>query len=423
MSASVRQRVLVVTSWFSRTGGTEAHVISTVAALRAAGFEITIAAGEIPPTIPIRQEGLAQLVKHDSPGGGVHVLPGLERVGTVPQHAAHALVELVRRVRPDVVHVHGLTDVALIRRIGAESPVAWSIHTYVGCMSGYKYFPDGAPCHRSHGPGCITNVLFRGCGHTRLPRPSAAAYRRSSQLIAGLKDADAVIANSRYLASDLELNGVDDVYVVPLFVDAPSIVSPPPNDGRVLYVGRVTPHKGILTLLKAAAMMDFTLEVCGDGWGMPAARRAADRMGLRRRTNFRGWLSEDQLAEAYERARVVVVPSLLPETFGLSGVEAMAHGRPVIGSATGGIPEWLDDGETGLLVRPGDSRALSAALERLLSDPTRCAEMGRSGRRKALEEFSANRYANRIAEVYEHAVAHWSARRTRAARPLAHSRA
>ena len=122
--------------------------------------------------------------------------------------------------------------------------------------------------------------------------------------------------------------------------------SPPPAGGPIVFSGRVTPGKGIATFLRAAVEVAAPAEVIGDGWWMPKARRLVSRLGAANRVTFRGWLSTSELERAYRSARIVVVPSHWPEPFGLVGIEAMAHARPVVGAATGAIPEWLRHGET-----------------------------------------------------------------------------
>jgi glycosyltransferase involved in cell wall biosynthesis len=115
------------------------------------------------------------------------------------------------------------------------------------------------------------------------------------------------------------------------------------------------------------------------------------------------------LDRAYERAQIVVVPSHWPEPFGLVGIEAMARGRPVVATATGGIPEWLADGETGILVEPGDAGALTRALAGLRGDPGRCARMGERGVAHVAEHFTAERYVEAISRAYSMAEVNWRA--------------
>jgi glycosyltransferase involved in cell wall biosynthesis len=103
--------------------------------------------------------------------------------------------------------------------------------------------------------------------------------------------------------------------------------------------------------------------------------------------------------EAWHRCSIAVAPSVCPEAFGIVVLEAMACGRPVITSRTGGLSEIVVDGETGLLVPPGDSIALTTALKRLLTDHDLRQKMGQAGKRRA-EEFRASAIVPLVEEVY-----------------------
>jgi glycosyltransferase involved in cell wall biosynthesis len=101
------------------------------------------------------------------------------------------------------------------------------------------------------------------------------------------------------------------------------------------------------------------------------------------------------------------VPSVWPEPFGLVGIEGFEAGRPAVASDTGGISEWLTHGVSGLLVRPGDSRALARALNELLADPQRQLEMGAAGRAHVHERFSRERHKDALADAYRRALDIW----------------
>jgi glycosyltransferase involved in cell wall biosynthesis len=98
---------------------------------------------------------------------------------------------------------------------------------------------------------------------------------------------------------------------------------------------------------------------------------------------------------------VVAVPSQF-EGFGLSAAEAMAAGRPVVGTRVGGLAEIIEDGVTGYLISPDDSTGFAAALVRVLSDPHEAAIMGQRGRKRVSEQFSSKRFAESFVEAYRY---------------------
>jgi rhamnosyl/mannosyltransferase len=140
----------------------------------------------------------------------------------------------------------------------------------------------------------------------------------------------------------------------------------------------------------------------GEGPLRPLLEEKARSLGVR--ATFSGWLEGEALLRAYAEASVVAVPSVWNEPFGLVGLEAMACGKPVVAFARGGIPDWLEHEETGLLVPPKDVPALAAALRRLLEDGALARRLGEAGRRRARERFAMAQHVQRLVEVYQQAV-------------------
>ena len=198
--------------------------------------------------------------------------------------------------------------------------------------------------------------------------------RRSPRLARRVvRRARAVVCPSNALAQDARALGARDVVVIPSGIDLPAEVGEEAEPPEVLYVGRLAPEKGVLELVEAARGMN--LVVAGDG---PLRKRVP---------HARGFVAPDELAQLYARAAVVVCPSHR-EGFGVACLEAMAHGRPVVASAVGGLLDLVVDGETGIHVPPGDVPALRSALGRLLADRELRRQMGEAGRLRAAERFS-----------------------------------
>ncbi len=375
----------MVTPHLGRDGGVAAHVLDSAAALRRAEFEVSLFGGRTDSSF-------------SWPGSYT-----IEPVFATTRATPDSLDQARRRVAefaPHVVHVHDVADPAVALQLRRVAPVVVSTHGYPGCSSGAHYFTPGEECRRSHGPGCLANMLFRGCLHSKDVRQVPRLYRATTLRISGLHRADATVAYSRRVVNHLRANGAHDAHLVPLFVPIPENSPPPVTARRILFVGRVVPAKGVAVLLRALSRIDAELEVCGDGWYLPKARVLASRLGVSDRVTFSGWRSFADLESAYARASVTVMPSMWPEPFGLAGLEALVRGRPVVASATGGIPEWLRHGRSGLLVAPGDHRALARALSSLLDDPERCQAMGAYGRALIEAEFSEVRHVEALARVY-----------------------
>jgi glycosyltransferase involved in cell wall biosynthesis len=172
-------------------------------------------------------------------------------------------------------------------------------------------------------------------------------------------------------------------------------------------------------LIRAARAVDAEFVICGDGWQLDAMRRLARRLEVSERVSFKGWLGAGELAQELADASVVVIPSLWPEPFGLVGIEALASGRPVIASLTGGVGDWLEDGVSGLSVTPGDVPELARALNELLADPVRQARMGHAGREMVSARFSTERHVAALVDAYDAARSSWRSDRREAANEVA----
>jgi glycogen(starch) synthase len=175
-------------------------------------------------------------------------------------------------------------------------------------------------------------------------------------------------------------------------------------DGRyVLALGRVVEKKGFDLLIRAFARAkdahpDVVLAIGGAGPSLSDLRKLSEELGIADRVQLLGRLSRSDVAARMEHAEIFVMPSRV-EPFGIVILEAWRAGRALISTSRGGPPEFVTDGQTGLLVDPFDTSALAAALDRLLSDPAYGESLGRAGQR-SVENFDWSRIGERYQQVY-----------------------
>jgi len=179
------------------------------------------------------------------------------------------------------------------------------------------------------------------------------------------------------------------------------------GERRLLCVGRLIPIKGHIVLLRAFAeakrqLPDLRLDIAGRGPLEPALKALAHELGVGDSVAFLGHVSPIQ--GAIERSAVVVVPSM-GEGFGMVALEAMERSRPVIAAEIGGLGELVREGETGLLVPPGEAGPLRDAIVRLAGDFELARAMGEAGRRRALGRFLQQFCTDRTELLYEEALA------------------
>lgn len=213
-----------------------------------------------------------------------------------------------------------------------------------------------------------------------------------------LRMATSVVANSEATRADLAREyGVppDRIAVLHFALPEPLGGPPPPRGRSVVYAGRFSASKGIDTLIRAIpeildAHPDCRFEFAGDGAEREAIERLAADLGVAGACTFHGALPIERVYGLMAGAALQVSPSL-HEAFGLVNLEAHAVGTPVVASNTGGIPAVVADGETGLLVPPGDPAALAAAVNRLLGDDALRERMGRAARARYETRFGPDR--------------------------------
>jgi D-inositol-3-phosphate glycosyltransferase len=394
-------------------GGQNVHVAALSRALAERGHDVRVFTRRDDPTTPnrVRLAPGVEVVHVDA--GPAEPLPKdalLPHMGAfaevlvrswTPAHPTHA--DDQRRSgpwRPDLVHAHfwmsGMAARTAARAVGI--PLAVTFHALGSVKARHQGRADTSPA-------------------CRIGTEASLA-----------RDADAVLATCRDEVAELTALGapLDRLHIVPCGVDtatfAPAGPSPAavPGGGnaarvRLLCVGRLVERKGVDDAIRALARLvagerdeplDVELAIVG---GPPAgslgcdpeARRLsalAAGLGVADRVRLLGRVGPRELP-ARLRAADIVVAAPWYEPFGIVPLEAMACGRPVVGSAVGGLLDSVVDGRTGLLVPPRDPGALAAAIRALAVDPARREQLGRAGRQRSLS-YDWSRIAARTEDVY-----------------------
>jgi len=253
-----------------------------------------------------------------------------------------------------------------------------------------------------------------GMEEFQAPKAKRALYLplRSATRFAARRAAR-VLAPDRSMKSDVLSNlGIDEgkVTLVPNAIDLSEIdreVPPvdlgiPPEARVLLSVGRLESNKGFSFLVRALSRIrkDFLWVVVGEGPERGALEAEIEREGLRLHARLLGPMTDDRLHALYERCDLFVHPTLY-EGSSLVTLEAMAHGKPVVATRVGGIPDKVVDGQSGLLVPPGDVEALAQAIVEALSGGGRLGSWGARGRALVETRFSWSRRVKELVTLYE----------------------
>ena len=294
------------------------------------------------------------------------------------------MARAIERFRPDVVHVHNffplLTASIYDACRDAGIPVVQSLHNYRITCAGAILFRDGKPCE-----DCIHGTPYQGALH--------GCYRGSragSLAVARMIDVhrrnniwntrvDRFIALTRFAKGRYVAAGIEPrrIAVKPNFVPDPGRIPPaaqPPRSGA-LFVGRLSPEKGLGTLLKGWQGLSVPLTIIGDG---PLKDEVVAGSGGP--ITYRGQQTALEVREAMRTAAFLVMPSESFETFGMVIVEAFANRLPVIASRLGAMAEIIEDGRTGLLFTPGDAADLATTAATAAAQPDRLRALGQEAR-------------------------------------------
>ena len=399
-------RILMVSDFYPPLlGGVEVFVRNLAVQLSARGHEVAVATlrtGDLPGfelvdgvrvhRIQTTAQRAAWLFRHPT-RPWAPPLPDPE--------ATAALQRIVARERPEIVHGHDwLARCFLPLKPLGEARLVMSLHYYtISCAKKTLMYRD-APCS---GPGpakCLACAsshygVWKGPPIVLSNFAFAAFERQAVDLFIPVSRATALGNGISESDSPLE--------VIPSFVPDASegnshaldrFLTQLPAGDFMLFVGDLRLFKGIAPLLEAYECLHEPppLVLVGKVWP-ETPDRLPSGVVVRR-----DWPNAAVL-EAHRRALFTLVPSIWPEPFGLVIIEAMAAGRPVIGSRIGGIQEIIDDELTGLLVEPGDARALGAAMQRLLDDAGLREQMGQNARGEA-ESYRARTIVPRFERAY-----------------------
>lgn len=365
-------KIAFLNSGLRARGGADRWLLGVLAALRATwpDLESTLLVGREDAALP--QHERARL-------GPVVRVKGLDRRGLRRRGAGAAVRRLaatLATLQPDLIHCNDIVDPDLLAWVAATGRGLATVQDHRHfCPGPGKVLPDGSACSSRVGPdcaGCLPDRDYR-------ERVLDLTLRR----LAALRAMRSVTVLSAYMQAELRAEGIE-AELTPPFVDHLPRVSPR-SPRHHLFIGRLAQHKGVHVAVEAARHTRLPLVFAGEGPLQLPADLPAEVAACR------GWVDRPELAELLAEAASVWVPSLWAEPFGIVGLEALAQGVPVIGTARGGMGEWLQDQRTGLVVPPGDALALAAAANHLAEDRDLAARLGAAGRALVADRFSVGR--------------------------------
>ena len=357
------------------------------------------------------------LVAHQGAQVPAHLdCSGVELLGLGDAQSPRHALERIQAWGPDLVHVHLCSDSGLLATLlDSELPLMRSFHDYTSmCLRRGRRRFSGDRCQRPLGWSCALNGCLIGPPRAggRLPQLMDLAGKINERGM--YQRFRGAVVGSQHMGRVLRINGFADerIHVVPYFsrfdqqAQQPQPAGKPALTGRpvqLMFAGQAVKGKGLEVLVKALAEVkgDWRLVAISSGPRLASARGLADKLHLSSRITFIDWLASEQLTEHYRAADLFVLPSVWDDPGPLVGIEAMAFETPVLAFAVGGIPDYVREGQTGLLVTEVSAKGLAAGVQRALDAPERLAVLGQAAREWVKSNHSRAGHIRALRTLYE----------------------
>lgn len=401
-------RILHVNKFLYRRGGAESYMLDLAALQDAAGHTTATFGMQHPDNPPHRyQAHLPPYLELNPPPAGLAARARATGRMLWSPAAAAGLARVVADFHPDVVHLHNiyehLSPSVLRPVLRAGVPMVMTLHDYKLACPTYQLLAGGSPCEACLGGG-FHNAVLRRCKNGSAVHSAVAAVETAAHRWSGAyRPVARFICPSRFMATKMAEAGVfpDRLVVVPHFAEVATVATKTQAGGDVLFAGRLSPEKGVDTLIEAVATAGpgVRVDIAGDGPERPRLEALAQRLAPDR-VRFLGQVAKAALHDRIRASGVVVVPSRWYENQPMIVLEAFACGVPVVATTLGGLPELVEAEVDGFLVPPQDPAALGATLTRAQGDPALLLALGTAARRKAERLFAPDRHLATILATY-----------------------
>jgi len=298
----------------------------------------------------------------------------------------------------------GLSPSVYSAAFSMRIPVVHYLHNYrMACTNGF-FLNHGKPCERClHGNfwPAFQTACWRD---SRFISGFMGLILRRIRAVGTFQKVAAWIALSQAQRSKHIEMGIPQkrIHMIPHFYEPEGEPIPTNSQGNILFLGRLSPEKGVDYLLRAWKLVQAKgrkLTIAGEGPEAPKLKILAKELGLRD-VAFVGFLNSDQQRALWAQTAFSVIPSIWSEPFGLIFLEAWAQGRTFVASRLGAMAEVVKEGHDGLLAEPFSCESLASQIQRLIDSPETCVKMGSAGHLRILNEFNQAQWLKRINKVF-----------------------
>jgi len=327
--------------------------------------------------------------------------------------AKKRLSKLLDRHNVDVAHLHNIhhqISPSILHELKKRNiPVVMTLHDYKMACASYSMLNKGKPCEACKGKKYL-QIVKNKCVKDSFAKSLLGFFEMyfHHKFLDIYDKVDLLISPSQFLKDKLKEMGFDKRVVhLPNFIDMEKFrgsQNNSDNETSIVYLGRLSSEKGLLTLLKAVKILNdkikIALNIIGEGPIRGELEKKAKAEGMDN-VRFHGYMKGEKLYDELRKNQVVIIPSEWYENNPISVLEAFALGKPVIGSRIGGIPELVRDGETGYTFEPGNAGDLCDKVMMLLSDDTTRNIMGQNARKFVVTKFNPEKHYQELMEIYQ----------------------
>jgi glycosyltransferase involved in cell wall biosynthesis len=315
----------------------------------------------------------------------------------------------------DLINIHNIFNTDLISFCLDRLPVVKFAHGPVMVCPGKDKFwrHSEEPCTIKYGAPCFWHIYSQGCSNRHPKRVLDAWNYVNYEVKVAANRYHRIVVMSDYIKDGLLECGVPErsivcnPYFTPEINDTPEVLS---GDRKsIVFIGRFVSSKGPHILLRALMPLlnkrvDIQLDIVGDGAMKDELKQIVKDAGLEDKITFHGWLARNGISKILDESYLVVFPSIYPEAFGIVGIEAMMHGKPVVGFDVGGVSTWLKNGVSGYLIANKDSDSFRDKTELLLDSPDIYSKMCINSRELALQKYIPSVHMKTLLGIYENAL-------------------
>ncbi len=317
--------------------------------------------------------------------------------------------KLVNCTKPDIAHLHifqhQLSPSIIWELKKHNIPIVYTAHDLKVVCPNYIMLTEGKVCEK-----CVKGQFYHCVAHkcSKNSQMNSIILTVEAYLhkwINTYSYVNAFVSPSKFYLKMLERKGIDKdkLFFIPNFLDV-NAFSPQygTDQDYIVYFGRLSKEKGILTLVDAVSKIsNVNLIIVGTGPIKNLVEDKINSLSLNTRVKLAGYKSGEELYDIIRKSKFVVLPSEWYENAPYSVLEAMALGKPVVGSNIGGIPEMVTDGINGYVFSSGDSEELAKVIEQLYFDDIKLSQMGKQSRKIVESKFNSEVYYSEIMKIYE----------------------